>query len=147
MTQKPRVLFLCTHNSARSQMAEAFLRRHGGHYFEAHSAGLEATSIHPLTYRVMQEVGIDLEAEGQYAKNLYDMYLSRQVHIGYLITVCSRAEALCPTYPGVSVREYWGFEDPAFFVGSEEERLEKFREIRDQLEARVKQFITQETQE
>lgn len=144
MIKKPRVLFLCTHNSARSQMAEAFLRKYGAEYFEAHSAGLEPTEIHPFTYRVMQEVGIDLTAEGHRAKSLIDEYFKPKVHLGYLITVCSNAESKCPTYPGVSTREYWGLEDPAEFVGSEEEQLAKFREIRDLIELRVKAFVAAE---
>ncbi len=144
---KPRVLFLCTHNSARSQMAEAFLRRDGGGHFEAHSAGLEPTEIHPLTYRVMREVGIDLEAEGHWCKGLIEEYLRKQVHLGYLITVCSNAEAKCPIYPGVSVREYWGFEDPAAFEGSDEAKLAKFRDIRDQIAAKVETFIAEHARE
>jgi arsenate reductase len=138
--KKPRVLFLCTENAARSQMAEAFLREYGGDYFEAHSAGLEPSRIHPLTYRVMEERGLDLEQ--QRSKGL-DEYLTK-VHVGYLITVCAKAEENCPTYPGVSVREHWGFEDPAAFEGTEAQRLEKFREIRDQVEARVKDFVERE---
>jgi arsenate reductase len=138
------VLFLCTQNSARSQMAEAFLRKYGAAHFEAHSAGLEPAQIHPLTLRVMREIGIDLEAEGHRSKSLFDEYFQPQVHVGYLITVCSNAEAKCPIYPGVSVREYWGFEDPAAFAGSEAERLAKFREIRDAIAARVRAFIAQE---
>ncbi|MBN1261308.1 MAG: arsenate reductase ArsC [Anaerolineae bacterium] len=145
MERKPRVLFLCTHNSARSQMAEAFLRVYGGDCFEACSAGLEPAQINPFTLRVMKEVGIDLEAEGHYSKGLITEFFDKQVHIGYLITVCSNAEAKCPIYPGVSVREYWGFEDPAAFEGDEEETLEKFREIRDLIEARVKVFIADES--
>lgn len=131
--KKPRVLFLCTGNSARSQMAEAFLRKHGGDRFEAHSAGLEPKEIHPYTYQVMAEVGIDLSSHRP--KGL-DEYLMK-MHIGYLITVCQNAEEKCPIYPGPVVREYWGFEDPAAFEGSEEEKLAKFRQVRDQIEARV----------
>ncbi|MBN2003503.1 MAG: arsenate reductase ArsC [Anaerolineae bacterium] len=144
--KKPPVLFLCTHNSARSQMAEAFLRKYGREYLEAHSAGLEPTEIHPMTYRVMQEIGIDLEADGHYAKGLIEEYFEKQVHLGYLITVCSNAEAKCPIYPGVSVREYWNLEDPAAFEGTEEEVLAKFREIRDQIALRVEAFVAQESQ-
>lgn len=145
MAKRPRVLFLCTHNSARSQMAEAFLRKYGDEHFEAESAGLEPAEIHPLTQRVMEEVGIDLQAEGYRSKGLIEEYLDKQVHVGYLITVCSNAEEKCPIYPGVGVREYWGFEDPAAFEGSEEERLARFRETRDLIEARVRAFIETET--
>ncbi len=145
MKRKPRVLFLCTHNSARSQMAQAFLRKYGSEHFEAHSAGLEPTEIHPLTYKVMQEVGIDLEVAGHRAKGLIEEYFEPQVHLGYLITVCSNAEAKCPIYPGLSVRQYWGFEDPAAFAGTDAEKLAKFREIRDLIAARIKDFIAEET--
>jgi arsenate reductase len=126
-------------------MAEAFLRKYGDEHFEAESAGLEPAEIHPLTQRVMEEVGIDLQAEGYRSKGLIEEYLDKQVHVGYLITVCSNAEEKCPIYPGVGVREYWGFEDPAAFEGSEEERLARFRETRDLIEARVRAFIETET--
>jgi arsenate reductase len=124
-------------------MAQAFLRKYGSEHFEAHSAGLEPTDIHPLTQQVMQEVGIDLAAAGHHSKGL-DTYMMK-VHVGYLITVCANAEEKCPVFPGVSVREYWGFEDPAAFEGSEAQKLAKFREIREQVEARVRQFIEEET--
>ncbi|MFP4396193.1 MAG: arsenate reductase ArsC [Anaerolineales bacterium] len=143
MRHKPRVLFLCTHNSARSQIAQAFLRKYGSDLFEAHSAGLEPTNIHPLTLEVMQEIGIDLLSEGHRCKGL-DEYLMK-IHIGYLITVCANAEAKCPIFPGVSVREYWGFDDPAAYEGPREARLAKFRETRDEIEDRVRAFITKET--
>ncbi len=144
MAKRPKVLFVCTHNSARSQMAEAFLRRYGADFFEAHSAGLHPGEIHPYTYQVMREVGIDLAAEGHRSKGLIEEYFIRQVHVGYLITVCQRAEAECPTYPGVSVRQYWEIEDPVAFQGSEEEKLARFRAVRDEIEARVKAFIAAE---
>lgn len=143
MAKRPKVLFLCTHNAARSQMAQAFLRKYGSDHFEAHSAGLEPTEIHPLTKQVMEEVNIDLDAEGHHSKGL-DTYMMK-VHVGYLVTVCANAEAKCPVLPGVSVREYWGFEDPAAFEGSDAEKLAKFREVRDQIEDRVRQFIHEET--
>lgn len=144
MSDKKRVLFLCTQNSARSQMAEAFLRRYGNDVFEVHSAGLEPAPIHPYTYQVMKEVGIDLAAEGHRSKSLIEEYFDKHVHLGYLITVCSNAEAKCPTYPWGGVREYWGFEDPAAFAGTPEAQLAKFREVRDQIAARVRVFIEEE---
>ena len=134
---KTRVLFMCTGNTARSQMAEAFLRAYGSDHFEAYSAGLEPHEINPLTRVVMAERGFDLD--GQHAKGLKE-FLGR-VHFGYLITVCSRAEAECPTFPGMGIREFWPFEDPAAFEGTDEERLAKFREVRDAIEARVKEWI------
>lgn len=143
-SKKVRVLFLCSQNSARSQMAEAFLRKYGGERFEAHSAGLEPAPIHPYTHQVMAEVGIDLLGDGHRAKSLIDEYFDKQVYLGYLITVCSNAEAKCPIYPWGGVREYWGFDDPAAFVGTPEEQLAKFREVRDQIAARVKAFVERE---
>ena len=131
--RKPRVLFLCTGNSARSQMAEAFLRKHAGDRFEVHSAGLEPKGIHPLTRQVMEEVGLPLD--GHRSKSLDEYFM--KVQIGYFITVCSDAETRCPTMPGVGARLYWPFEDPAAFEGTEEERLAKFRQVRDQIEARI----------
>ena len=131
--EKPRVLFLCTHNSARSQMAEAFLRRHAGDRFEVHSAGLGSRGIHPLTIRVMEEASLSLE--GQWSKSLQDHFM--KVQIGYLITVCGGADKRCPTLPGVSNRTHWPFEDPRAFQGTHEEKLAKFREVRDQIEAHV----------
>jgi arsenate reductase len=138
---KINVLFLCTANSARSQMAEAFLRRFGGDRFEAYSAGLEPGSIHPYTRQVMQELGFDLL--GQYSKDVRE-YLGRK-HFGYLITVCSQAEARCPTtFPGVGQRLHWHFDDPAAAVGTEEEKLFKFRQVRDQVVAHLCRWLAEQ---
>lgn len=137
-----RVLFLCTGNSARSQMAEAFLRKYGGEQFEAFSAGLEPRPIHPLTVQVMQESGIDISA--QHSKGV-EVYLGKTL-FHYLITVCDKAEKNCPTnWPGVNHRLHWSFEDPAAFEGSEEEKLAKFRTIRDQIESRIKEWVAQQS--
>jgi arsenate reductase len=134
-----RVLFLCTGNSARSQMAEAFLRKYGGDAFEAFSAGLEPKGLNPLTVQVMQEVGLDVS--GQKSKGVGE-YLGK-VLFQYLITVCDDAEKNCPsTWPGISKREHWSFEDPAAFEGADEAKLAKFREIRDQIEARIKTWLS-----
>jgi arsenate reductase len=135
---KAKVLFLCTGNSARSQMAEAFLRKYGGEQFEAYSAGLEPKDINPYTNRVMEEVGVSLS--GQYSKHVKE-YMGK-VHFGYLITVCDEDEKNCPTaFPSVSQRIHWSFEDPAALVGSDEEKLAKFREVRDQIEQRIKEWL------
>ena len=135
---KARVLFLCTTNSARSQMAEAFLRTYAGDRYEAHSAGVEPKEMHPLTGSVMDEVGIDIS--GQRSKSLRD-YMGR-VHFGYLITVCREAEESCPsTFPGIARRLHWDIEDPVAFVGSEDEKLNKFREIRDIVRRRVNDWV------
>lgn len=132
---KTRVLFLCTQNSARSQMAEAFLREHGGDHFEAYSAGCAAgDEIHPYTVRVMDEVGIDIT--DQYPKGMRE-YMGK-LHFGYLITVCAWAEKECPTvFPGVGLKLTWLFDDPRGEDVAEEERLETFREVRDQIEAKI----------
>ncbi len=137
MTEKTRVLFLCTGNSARSQMAEAFLRKYGGDRFEVHSAGLEPKGINPYTRLVLEEVGIDMA--GQYSKDLH-AYMGK-MHFGYLITVCSNAEERCPIFPGVAVRLHWPFEDPAAVEGSHAEVLAAFRAVRDQIEARILEWL------
>ena len=138
---KAKVLFLCTGNSARSQMAEAFLRKYGGEQFEAYSAGLEPKDIHPYTSRVMEEIGVSLS--GQYSKHLKE-YMGK-VHFGYLITVCDEAEKNCPTaFPNLSQRIHWSFEDPAAFVGSDEEKLAKFRVVRDRIEQRIKEWLMEQ---
>jgi arsenate reductase len=135
MNTKQRVLFLCTGNSARSQMAEAFLRHYAGDRFEVHSAGLEPKEINPFTVRVMEENGYSMAAH--FAKGV-DVYLGKML-FKYLITVCDRAEKNCPTvWPGINYRLHWSFEDPDAFEGSEEEKLARFREIRDQIEAKVR---------
>jgi arsenate reductase (thioredoxin) len=136
---KTRVLFLCTQNSARSQMAEAFLREYGGVRFEAYSAGCSAAEeVHPYAVRVMKEVGIDIE--DQYPKALRT-YMGK-VHFGYLITVCARAERDCPTvFPGVGLKLTWLFDDPRGDDVREEERLEKFREVRDEIEMKIKHWL------
>jgi arsenate reductase len=142
--EKTRVLFLCTGNSARSQMAEAFLSRYGGDAFEVYSAGLEPKGMHPFTIRVMNEIGFDLA--GQYSKGV-DEFLGK-VLFQYLITVCDQADKNCPViWPGVSYRMHWSFEDPAAFEGSEEEKLAKFREVRDLIEAQVKWWLAEQGME
>lgn len=140
--EKARVLFLCTGNSARSQMAEAFLRHHGGALFDAFSAGLEPVPIHPMTLRVMEERGFDLEKLQHRSKGLVDEFFKKQTYIGYLITVCRKAEASCPVYPWAGVRLFWDIQDPAAFQGTEDEKLEFFRKTRDLIEEKVKEFIS-----
>ena len=136
--QNERVLFLCTGNTARSQMAEAFLRKYAGEHFEAYSAGFTPSVINPYTERVMQEIGIDLS--GQHSKSVKE-YLGK-TSFTYLITVCAEAEATCPTtFPGISHRLSWPFDDPAAVGRSEEEKLQKFREVRDQIERRIKLWV------
>ncbi len=137
---KTKVLFLCTGNSARSQMAEAFLRQYAGKHFEAYSAGLEPKGIHPLTKRVMEEIGYDLSQHS--SKNLQT--LMNKAHFGYLISVCDRAEKNCPIFPGMGIRLHWPFEDPAEFVGSEKEMLARFREVRDRIDLKIRDWLGQQ---
>lgn len=139
--KRPQVLFLCTHNTARSQMAEALLRRHTGDRFEVYSAGYEPTDINPFTRQVMAEVGLDLG--GQYAKGVKE-YLGK-INFAYVIIVCDRAEKTCPTaFPSISrQRLFWPFEDPVAFKGTDEEKLAKFREIRDQIDQRIRQWLNE----
>jgi len=130
---KPKVLFLCTGNSARSQMAEALLRKHAGDRFEIYSAGLEPKGINPYTIAVMDEIGIDIR--DQTSKDL-KQFLGK-VHFGYLITVCGHADANCPVFPGMGKRMHWPFEDPAALEAGDQEKLAKFREVRDQIDRRI----------
>lgn len=138
---KQKILFLCTGNSARSQMAEAFVRKYAGDTFEAHSAGLEPRGVNPLTIRVMNEVGIDIS--NQFSKGI-EVYLGKML-FQYLITVCDDADKNCPTvWPGVNTRMHWSFEDPAKFEGTEEEKLAKFREVRDLMEKKIKEWLAEQ---
>jgi arsenate reductase len=135
-----RVLFICTGNSARSQMAEGLLRHFAGDQFEVYSAGLEPQAINPFAIRVMQEIGLDIS--GQRSKSVVE-YLGR-IHMGIVITVCSKAEANCPIFPFTSVRLYWPFEDPADFTGAEDETLQKFRATRDQVSERLQAWLREQ---
>ena len=140
MADKQRVIFLCTGNSARSQMAEAFLRRMAGDHFDVYSAELEPKGVNPLTVEVMAEIGYDLT--GAHAKSV-SKFLGNGL-FQYLVTVCDQAEQNCPTaWPGVSQRLHWSFEDPAAFGGSHEARLEKFRQVRDQIEQKVYAWVVE----
>jgi arsenate reductase (thioredoxin) len=130
--ERARVLFLCTHNSARSQMAEGMLRHLGGERFEVHSAGTEATHVRPLAIRAMDEIGIDIS--GQESKTL-ERYLDES--FDYLITVCDDANEACPFFPGAANRLHWSFEDPSRARGSEEEQLAVFRSVRGRIKDRV----------
>ncbi|HEX5914928.1 MAG TPA: arsenate reductase ArsC [Rubrobacter sp.] len=132
MTEKTRVLFLCTHNSARSQMAEGLLRDLAGDQFEVMSAGTEATHVRPLAVRAMEETGVDIS--GQESKTL-DRYLDQP--FDYVITVCDDANEACPFFPGAQSRLHWSFEDPSRAEGSDEERLEVFRRVRDRIKDRM----------
>lgn len=133
---KPKVLFLCTGNSARSQMAEGFLRKMAGEYFEALSAGIEPKGLSPLAVKVMSEIGIDISK--QRSKDVREFLGSP---IPYIITVCDNAKEHCPIFPGTFTYMHWSIEDPAAAQGTEGEKLAVFRRIRDQIGSRVKGFV------
>jgi arsenate reductase len=139
--EKTKVLFLCTHNSARSQMAEGLLRNLAGDRFEAMSAGTEATHVRPLAIRAMGELGIDIS--GQESKTL-EKYLKEP--FDYVITVCDDANEACPVFPGARRRLHWSFEDPAQATGSEEERLRVFQSVRDEIRERIEgELLTEDS--
>lgn len=135
---RPNVLFVCVHNSARSQMAEGFLRELGADRFNALSAGLEPTGVDPRAVEVMREAGVDIS--GQRSKGLEE-FLGRQT-IHYAVFVCSAAEEKCPHVYSLALnRLSWAFEDPASFEGSPAEALERFRVVRDEIRARIVEWL------
>ena len=138
-----KVLFLCTGNSARSQMAEGFLRRLGDKKYEAYSAGLEPKGLHPLAIQVMKETGIDIT--GQQSKSV-KVFMGR-VQFDDAVIVCRKTEDKCPSLSADARRIHrWLFEDPVSFSATDEEKLAKFRDVRDQIEARIKLWLA-ETEE
>ena len=141
MQKKQNVLFLCTGNSCRSQMAEGLLRHLAGERFEALSAGLEPNNdVHPFAIKVMEEIGIDISAQQPKA---VDVYLGRMM-IHYLIIVCNKAQSTCPrVWPGLpnERRYYWPVNDPASITGTIEEQLSGFREIRDELQEKITSWL------
>jgi arsenate reductase (thioredoxin) len=139
MRGKTRVLFLCTHNSARSQMAEGFLRSIAGDRLVIASAGLEPAGVHPLAIRVMQEIGIDIS--GQTSKPVKP-FLGEVWH--YVITVCDHANEYCPIFPFPSRRLHWGFPDPSQASGTEEERLQVFRRVRDEIFLKIRAWLAEQ---
>ena len=137
--KKQRVLFVCIHNSARSQMAEAFLNLEGGDRFEAESAGLEPGKINPLVVEVMREIGVDLSQKG--TRDVFEVYRQGKQY-DYVVTVCDEASGeRCPVFPGAAARLHWNFEDPSSFTGSQKEKLAKTRMVRDQIRQRIALFI------
>jgi arsenate reductase len=131
---KKRVLFICIHNSARSQMAEAFLKQLCGDEFEADSAGLEPGKLNPLVVEVMREAGLDISKNK--TKAVWDFVKSGDL-FAYVITVCDEASAeRCPVFPGVTTRLHWGFPDPSGFQGTPEEKLARTRKVRDAIKAK-----------
>jgi arsenate reductase (thioredoxin) len=135
---KKRVLFICVHNSARSQMAEAWLNHTCGEYFEAQSAGLEPGALNPLAVQVMAEVGIDISKNKTQA--VFDVFVSGQL-FAYVITVCDAASAeKCPIFPGPATRLHWSFPDPSEVQGNETAKLEQVRLIRDEIRTKIEQW-------
>ena len=135
---KKRILFICTHNSARSQMAEGLLRSLGGDQFEAFSAGTEATQVRPLAIKAMAELGIDISK--QQSKTL-ERYLSEP--FDEVITVCDTAAEACPLFPGAAKMQHWSFPDPSKATGSQEEQLAVYRHVRDDIRARIEHELIQ----
>jgi len=135
-TAKTRVLFLCTHNSARSQMAEGLLRHLAGDRFEVMSAGTEVTRVRPEAMRAMAELGVDIS--GQESKTL-ERYLGEP--FDHVITVCDAANEACPVFPGAKSRLHWSFRDPSQAKGDEEERLAVFRAVRDEIRDRIEKEL------
>ena len=134
-TSKKRVLFLCTHNSARSQMAEGLLRNLAGGQFEVFSAGTERTRVQPLAIEAMREIGIDIT--GHRSKTLDEF---AGLDFDYVITVCDRANESCPIFPGME-RIHWSFDDPTAVTGTEEQKLRAFRTVRDAIQQRLRMFL------
>ena len=133
---KQRVLFLCTHNSARSQIAEGFLRSLAGDRFEVASAGTKATRVHPFARRAMADVGIDIST---HTSKVVDDFAEQPWD--YVITVCDAANEACPVFPKPSNRLHWSFEDPSQAAGSDDQRLEVFRRVRDQIKHRITDWL------
>lgn len=131
-----RVLFVCTGNSARSIMAEALMRKHGGEDFEAFSAGTEPRGVNPLTVKTLEEAG--LPTSGLSSKSVQE-FLGQQ--FDYVITVCDQARQTCPVFPGSHESLHWGYEDPAEATGTEEERMAVFRSVFTQMSLRINEFV------
>jgi arsenate reductase len=139
MKENIRVLFICIHNSGRSQMAETFLKTMGGGRFEAESAGLEPRPINPYVIKVMEEIGYDLS--GNTSDRVMQFFKEGRLY-DYVITVCNESvENQCPIFPGIARRLYWPFPDPQKATGTEDEKLENIRSIRDQIRDQIKSWV------
>ncbi len=137
---KPRVLFVCTENACRSQMAEGFLRHHAGDRFEAFSGGAEPGKLNSTAVDVMREVGIDIS--GHYSKDVAE-FLGQNFH--FIIRVCDKVKEACPVLPGAIWYVDWNLQDPASAKGTSTERMTAFRRVRDEIEGRVLEFIAKES--
>jgi len=135
---KRRILFICIHNSARSQMAEAWLNKICGDRFEAQSAGLEPGTLNPLVVEAMAEVGVDISKKGTQA--VFDVWKSGQL-FAYVVTVCDETSAeKCPVFPGPARRLHWSFPDPSGLTGTHAQKLAAVRKIRDQIRAKIEEW-------
>ncbi len=139
---KKRVLFLCIHNSARSQMAEAFLKQIASDRFDVESAGLEPGKLNPLAVEAMRNAGIDISRNG--TQSVFALFKSGK-RFQYVISVCDEASAeRCPIFPGVTTRMNWSFDDPSAFTGTQDERLHQTIRVRDQIRERVRKWVEEE---
>ncbi|MDQ7798295.1 MAG: arsenate reductase ArsC [Candidatus Edwardsbacteria bacterium] len=139
--EKTKILFICRHNAARSQMAEALLNHLAGDRFKADSAGLEPGELNPYAIRAMAEMGIDIS--GKKAQSVFDLYLKGQLY-NYVITVCDiKEEDKCPVFPGIAQRLQWSFPDPGAFTGPDQEKLKRTIAVRDSIKKAVEDFIKQ----
>ena len=144
-TEPMRVLFLCTHNSSRSQMAEGLLHARDGQRFRVFSAGTHPRAVHPLAVKAMAELGIDIsERAGHRAKGIEEF--ADEPPMDLVVTVCDEAAEECPYFPRARHQEHWGFPDPSRATGSEEERLAVFRQVRDDISARIDAFLHADTE-
>ncbi len=138
-----RVLFLCTHNSSRSQMTEGLLRVRGGSQYQVFSAGTHPRAVHPLAVKAMAELGIDIsEQAGHRAKGIEEF--GDEPPMDLVVTVCDEAAEECPYFPRARRKAHWGFPDPSAATGTEEERLEVFCRVRDAIAARIETFLQRE---
>jgi len=141
--EKIKVLFVCVHNSARSQMAEALLKHLAPDHFEVDSAGLDPTTLNPLAVAAMDEIGIDISHKQ--TKDVFDVYISGELY-NYVIALCDQESAQkCPIFPGAAERIDWSFDDPAGFEGTREQRLDATRKVRDSIKTEIEQWVAELT--
>jgi len=141
MKEKIRVLFVCVHNSARSQMAEALLKSMGGDRFEVESAGIEPGTLNPLAVEAMADMGIDISKNE--TRSVFDLYKAGRLYT-YVITVCDGANAQrCPIFPGVAENIHWSFDDPSSFTGSHDEKLQKTIVVREKIKQEIEKLISE----
>jgi arsenate reductase (thioredoxin) len=139
MLSSPRVLFICVHNSGRSQMSEAFLKQYAGERFEAQSAGLEPGELNPLVVEAMAEIGIDISQNK--TKSVFDIWKSGEL-FQYVISVCDAESAeKCPIFPAPTTRLHWSFRDPSKVTGSYEQKLQEVRQIRDEIASKIQEWL------